>query len=171
MNDEGEPVAVIGLLEKCETLIELVLVEIMVTNVEVSVNVGAVVKLELVISIPIVFVDVIGVVDVTLDIVNVEPTEIDMSSIVLGMDETDWLIVVFVFNEDDIVDDTGKEELAVINSVDNKVELFKDVDVSVMSFVAKIKEKRFVNIVVSYHIHSNCYQPYVFVLDIVLQRC
>jgi len=55
----------------------------------VPVNVGAVVKLELVISIPIVFVDVISVVDVTLDIVNVEPTDIDMPFIVLGMDETD----------------------------------------------------------------------------------
>jgi hypothetical protein len=170
LNDEGTLVAVIGLLENCETLIELVLVETIVTNVEVLVNVG--------------------VVDVTLDIVNIEPTDIDMSFIVLGMNETDWLIVVFVLNKDDIVDDTGKEELAIINdcevisvsdSVNNKFELFKDVDiqlilvvyveVSVLSFVAKIKEKWSVNIVVSYHIHSNCYQPYTFLLDIVLQRC
>jgi bisphosphoglycerate-independent phosphoglycerate mutase (AlkP superfamily) len=99
-----------------------------------------------VISISAVFVDDIGVVDVT-------------SDIVLGMDETGSLIFVFKFNKEDMVDDIGKEfaviddceAIPVNDSVCNEVELFKDVDIEltsvvydgiyVLSFAAKIKQK------------------------------
>ncbi len=164
-------VLVTRLVEDCETRTELVRLGMMVVNMDVLVNLGIVLvlKREVGIVISLVFVDDICVLDAILDIINDEWTAVDVFCVELGMDEIVWLVLVIECIEDDI----GIEELAVINgceviivcdTVFSEVELLKCVDIEwlfvvcVLSLVAKIKEKRPINIVISHYIHYTCYQ-------------
>jgi hypothetical protein len=147
------------------------------TGVEVSVNIVAVLVLilELVISNSVVYVDGVNDVDVSLDIISDDWIEVNVLFILLVVSETSWVMFVLellVISEFDVAC-VDKEEAVVIDAcvvfpaidaVDNKVELTKNVelisvdgdDVSSLLFAAKIKEKRFVNIVISHHIHYDC---------------
>lgn len=142
-------VLVNALVEACETLIEVVLIEFIVLNIELSITVGLLVVLELkwkdVIIISVVVVGDIDVLDGTPDIGIDEWVVVDISSVELSVDEIEF----------EFVDTNGCEVIVVSDTVFDDVEsarvtvLEVTSAICVLSVTTKIREKRLVIVVMS----------------------